>query len=55
MSKSVYPFGVNAPHNDDRQRDKTIAGGKGANLAEMASIGLPGHPGFTITTEECVR
>lgn len=55
MMKTVYPFGGNAPHDDPRQRDKTITGGKGANLAEMASIGLPVPPGFTITTEECVR
>lgn len=53
--KTVYPFGGNAPHDDARQRDKTVTGGKGANLAEMASIGLPVPPGFTITTEESVR
>ncbi|MEM7688189.1 MAG: pyruvate, phosphate dikinase [Pseudomonadota bacterium] len=53
--QTVYPFGGNAPHSDSRQKDKTITGGKGANLAEMASIGLPVPPGFTITTEECVR
>ncbi len=53
--KTVYPFGGNAPHDDARQKDKTVTGGKGANLAEMASIGLPVPPGFTITTEECVR
>ncbi|MFU7528706.1 pyruvate, phosphate dikinase [Qipengyuania sp. ASV99] len=53
--QTVYPFGGNAPHDDPRQRDKTVTGGKGANLAEMASIGLPVPPGFTITTEECVR
>ena len=55
MSKTVYHFGGNADHSDPRQKDKTIAGGKGANLAEMASIGLPVPPGFTITTEECLR
>ncbi|MDY7099281.1 MAG: pyruvate, phosphate dikinase [Pseudomonadota bacterium] len=55
MSTTVYHFGGNASHDDARQRDKTITGGKGANLAEMASIGLPVPPGFTITTEECVR
>ncbi|HEY8603102.1 pyruvate, phosphate dikinase [Tsuneonella suprasediminis] len=55
MNNSVYTFGGNAPHSDPRQKDKTITGGKGANLAEMASIGLPVPPGFTITTEECVR
>ncbi|NQZ46426.1 MAG: pyruvate, phosphate dikinase [Erythrobacter sp.] len=53
--KTVYPFGGNAAHTDPRQSDKTVTGGKGANLAEMASIGLPVPPGFTITTEECVR
>lgn len=55
MSTTVYPFGANAAHDDPRQADKTVTGGKGANLAEMASIGLPVPPGFTITTEECVR
>jgi pyruvate,orthophosphate dikinase len=55
MTKSVYTFGGNAPHDDPRQGDKTVTGGKGANLAEMASIGLPVPPGFTITTEECVN
>ena len=55
MTTTVYPFGGNAAHDDARQKDKTITGGKGANLAEMASIGLPVPPGFTITTEECVR
>jgi pyruvate, orthophosphate dikinase len=52
---TVYPFGAGAPLDDPRAKDKTIVGGKGANLAEMASIGLPVPPGFTITTEECGR
>ncbi|MEO1920695.1 MAG: pyruvate, phosphate dikinase [Sphingomonadaceae bacterium] len=55
MNKTVYPFGGNADHSDPRQKDKTVTGGKGRNLAEMASIGLPVPPGFTITTEECLR
>jgi len=50
----VYLIGGNSGHTDPRQKDKTVVGGKGANLAEMASIGLPVPPGFTITTEECV-
>ena len=50
----VYTFGGGANSTDPRSRDKTIVGGKGANLAEMAGIGLPVPPGFTITTEECV-
>jgi pyruvate,orthophosphate dikinase len=53
--KQVYTFGAGIRHDDARARDKTIVGGKGANLAEMAGIGLPVPPGFTITTEECVR
>ncbi len=40
---------------DPRSRDKTVVGGKGANLAEMAGIGLPVPPGFTIVTEQCVQ
>ncbi len=55
MNRQVYTFGGGATHDDPRTRDKTIVGGKGANLAEMAGIGLPVPPGFTITTEECVR
>ncbi|KRA83287.1 pyruvate, phosphate dikinase [Altererythrobacter sp. Root672] len=54
MSKTVYTFGGGAVHEDPRAKDKTVTGGKGANLAEMAGIGLPVPPGFTITTEECL-
>ncbi|WP_226017289.1 pyruvate, phosphate dikinase, partial [Novosphingobium sp. FKTRR1] len=46
-------FGGGAVSSDPRSRDKTITGGKGANLAEMAGIGLPVPPGFTISTEVC--
>src|SRR3954467_5987953 len=55
MVRSVYTFGGGAQHDDPRAKDKTVTGGKGANLAEMAAIGLPVPPGFTITTEECIR
>ncbi|MFM5952799.1 MAG: pyruvate, phosphate dikinase, partial [Novosphingobium sp.] len=55
MTSYVFTFGGSANSADPRSRDKTIVGGKGANLAEMAGIGLPVPPGFTITTEECVR
>jgi len=55
MNAYVFTFGGGLRHEDPRSRDKTVVGGKGANLAEMASIGLPVPPGFTITTEECVR
>ena len=51
MQKWVYSFGADA--NDGRADMKNLLGGKGANLAEMASIGLPVPPGFTITTEVC--
>jgi len=54
MSNQVYTFGGGVSYEDARTRDKVVVGGKGANLAEMAGIGLPVPPGFTITTEECV-
>jgi pyruvate,orthophosphate dikinase len=55
MNETVFTFGGDAPHSNARQKDKTVTGGKGANLAEMASIGLPVPPGFTIATEECLK
>ncbi|MEA3004212.1 MAG: pyruvate, orthophosphate dikinase [Sphingomonadales bacterium] len=51
MTSYVYRFGGGV--SDGKAGDKTILGGKGANLAEMASIGLPVPPGFTISTEMC--
>ncbi len=53
--KTVYTFGPGIAHDDARARDKAVVGGKGANLGEMARIGLPVPPGFTITTEECLH
>src|SRR5215213_1333022 len=53
MSGFVYRFGGGV--SDGGMGDKTLLGGKGANLAEMASIGLPVPPGFTISTEMCTR
>ena len=53
MSAYVFHFGGGAVSTDARAKDKTIVGGKGSNLAEMAGIGLPVPPGFTITTEVC--
>ncbi len=50
-SKQVYLF--TAGRTDGRASMTALLGGKGANLAEMASIGLPVPPGFTITTEVC--
>lgn len=49
--KYVYFFGGDASEGDGKM--KALLGGKGANLAEMASMGLPVPPGFTITTEAC--
>ena len=48
--KYVYDFGKKTD-GDAKQRE--LLGGKGANLAEMARIGLPVPPGFTISTEVC--
>ncbi|MEM9226574.1 MAG: pyruvate, phosphate dikinase [Verrucomicrobiota bacterium] len=48
--KYVYAFGKTT--NGDSTM-KELLGGKGANLAEMARIGLPVPPGFTLTTEVC--
>ena len=53
MTKWVYSFG--AGHNEGRADMRNLLGGKGANLAEMASIDLPVPPGFTITTELCTE
>jgi pyruvate, orthophosphate dikinase len=49
--KYVYFFGAGAAEGNMRMKD--ILGGKGANLAEMAGIGLPVPPGFTVSTEVC--
>ncbi|HZJ65650.1 MAG TPA: pyruvate, phosphate dikinase, partial [Kofleriaceae bacterium] len=49
--KFVRQFGGGSA--EGRAQDKALLGGKGANLAEMASLGLPVPPGFTITTEVC--
>ena len=51
MTKWVYSFG--AGHNEGGADMRNLLGGKGANLAEMAGIGLPVPPGFTLTTEVC--
>lgn len=49
--KYVYFFGSGKVEGTAKMRD--LLGGKGANLAEMISIGLPVPPGFTISTEAC--
>lgn len=49
MTKWIYSF------EEGSANDKALLGGKGANLAEMSNLGLPVPPGFTITTESCIK
>ena len=51
MAKLVYNFGDGRAEGSAAM--KALLGGKGANLAEMCTLGLPVPPGFTITTEVC--
>jgi len=51
MAEFVYSFGDGSADGDGSMR--VLLGGKGANLAEMTSIGLPVPPGFTLTTDVC--
>ena len=53
MSRWVYAFG--GERTEGRADMSALLGGKGANLAEMARLGLPVPPGFTVTTEVCTR
>ena len=50
MTQWVYNFGK---QTDGKADMRNLLGGKGANLGEMSSLGLPVPPGFTITTEVC--
>ena len=50
-----WTYGFGGGKADGRADMKNLLGGKGANLAEMASLGLPVPPGFTITTEVCTH
>ena len=50
-AKQVYLFGTKTTDGDGSMKE--LLGGKGANLAEMAKLGLPVPPGFTISTEVC--
>ena len=49
MAKRVYLF------NEGSKDDRELLGGKGANLCEMTSMGLPVPFGFTITTTTCLE
>jgi pyruvate,orthophosphate dikinase len=51
MTKYIYQFGPD--HTDGNASQNNLLGGKGANLAEMARLGLPVPAGFTISTECC--
>ena len=53
QTKYVYFFGAGQTEGNANMRN--LLGGKGANLAEMAGLGLPVPQGFTITTEACTR
>ncbi|MCK5374373.1 MAG: pyruvate, phosphate dikinase, partial [Alphaproteobacteria bacterium] len=53
MTKWVYNFGKDS--NDGNTTMSDLLGGKGCNLAEMASLGMPVPPGFTITTQVCTH
>ncbi len=56
--KRVYAFGHDAEGNNVTEGNtnmKAVLGGKGANLAEMANIGLPVPPGFTISCQTCME
>src|SRR5690242_16665390 len=51
--KYTYFFGNGTAEGDGKQRE--LLGGKGANLHEMTTLGLPVPAGFTISTEVCVH
>ncbi|NRB59347.1 MAG: pyruvate, phosphate dikinase [Winogradskyella sp.] len=53
VKKRVFKFGNKTADGNSEMRN--LLGGKGANLAEMSSIGIPVPPGFTITTEVCTE
>jgi pyruvate, orthophosphate dikinase len=53
MPRYIYKFG--AGQADGRSDQALLLGGKGANLAEMASLDVPVPPGLTITTEVCAQ
>ncbi|MCD4749492.1 MAG: pyruvate, phosphate dikinase [Thermoanaerobaculales bacterium] len=53
MSNTNYVYGFGGGAADGRADMKNLLGGKGANLAEMATLGIPVPAGFTLTTEVC--
>ncbi len=53
MTKTQWVYAFGGGDSDGDASMKNLLGGKGANLAEMARLGLPVPPGFTLTTEVC--
>ena len=53
LERYVYSFGPGRADGSAAMRD--VLGGKGAGLAEMANLGLPVPPGFTISAKLCIR
>lgn len=53
MEKAVYYFGNGKAEGNSKMKE--VLGGKGANLAEMVSLGIPVPPGFTISTAVCAK
>ena len=51
--KGQWVYGFGGGKAEGRAEMRNLLGGKGAGLAEMAHLGLPVPPGFTITTEVC--
>ena len=51
MDKLIFRF--NSQGSQSKFHSKDILGGKGVNLAQMAKLGLPVPPGFTISTKVC--
>lgn len=53
MENKKYLFFFSEKETDGNAKMKDVLGGKGANLAEMTSMGIPVPPGFTLSTELC--
>jgi len=55
MTENKYIYSFGGGEADGKSEMKNLLGGKGANLAEMAGLGIPVPPGFTITTDVCIH
>src|SRR5512141_2660945 len=53
LSKGKWVYGFGGGRAEGKPNMRNLLGGKGAGLAEMANLGLPVPPGFTITTDVC--